>query len=505
MTEYRSMPDKDCLPAALYRADQVREMDRLAIEEYGIPGDTLMERAGQAAFDLLRRRWPDAKRILVLTGTGNNGGDGFVVARLALQAGLEVRVLQLGDRERISGDARTNAMRYAALSGDWQPCGDDLPQDADLIVDAVLGTGLERRVEGRWARILGHVNAARIPVLSLDIPSGLHSDTGVILGTAVCADATISFIALKQGMFTADGPDCCGEIHFHALDVPARVYASQVLSARRLDWARQRELLRPRKRTAHKGDFGHVLVVGGDHGFGGAARLCAEAALRTGAGLVSLATRQEHLSGMLAGRPEIMAHAVEEASGLAPLSARATVIAIGPGLGRQDWGAALWEQVLGLELPLVVDADALNLLSEAPRRREDWVLTPHPGEAARLLGCSTRDIHADRFGAARELQQRYGGVVVLKGAGSIIAGDAHQPPAVCFDGNPGMASGGMGDVLTGVIAAWLAQGWPAREAAQLGVCLHAAAADKAARAGERGLLASDLMSHLRRLANPGHG
>ena len=505
MTEYRSMPDKDCLPAALYRADQVREMDRLAIEEYGIPGDTLMERAGQAAFDLLRRRWPDAKRILVLTGTGNNGGDGFVVARLALQAGLEVRVLQLGDRERISGDARTNAMRYAALSGEWQPCGDDLPRDADLIVDAVLGTGLERRVEGRWARILGHVNAARIPVLSLDIPSGLHSDTGVILGTAVRADATISFIALKQGMFTADGPDCCGEIHFHALDVPARVYAGQLLSARRLDWARQRELLRPRKRTAHKGDFGHVLVVGGDHGFGGAARLCAEAALRTGAGRVSLATRREHLSAVLAGRPEIMTHAVEEASGLASLTARATVIAIGPGLGRRDWGAALWEQVLGLEQPLVVDADALNLLSEAPRRREDWVLTPHPGEAARLLDCSTRDIHADRFGAVRELQQRYGGVVVLKGAGSIIAGDAHQPPAVCCDGNPGMASGGMGDVLTGVIAAWLAQSWPAREAAQLGVCLHAAAADKAARAGERGLLASDLMSHLRRLANPENG
>ncbi len=504
MNPYRTMPDKDCLPAALYRADQVREMDRQAIEEYGIPGDTLMERAGQAAFDLLRRRWPRAKRILVLAGTGNNGGDGFVVARLALQAGLHVRVLQLGDRERIRGDARTNAMRYAALSGDWQPCGDDLPRDADLIVDAVLGTGLERRVEGRWARILGHVNAARIPVLSLDVPSGLHSDTGVILGTAVCADVTISFIALKQGMFTADGPDCCGDIHFHALDVPARVYARQLLSARRLDWSRQRELLRPRKRTAHKGDFGHVLAVAGDLGFGGAARLCAEAALRTGAGLVSLATRREHLPAILAGRPEIMAHAVEEVSALEPLLARAGVIAIGPGLGRHEWGMALWEKVMAQELPMVVDADALNLLSEAPGRREDWVLTPHPGEAARLLGCTTRDIHADRYGAARELQQRYGGVVVLKGAGSIIAGDAHQPPAVCSDGNPGMASGGMGDVLTGIIAAWLAQGWPAREAAQLGVCLHAAAADKAARAGERGLLASDLMSHIRRLANPGN-
>jgi NAD(P)H-hydrate epimerase len=505
MKTWRPMPDKDCLPAALYRAEQVREMDRCAIEEYGIPGDVLMERAGKAAFGLLRECWPDARRILVLAGTGNNGGDGFVLARLALQAGLEVRVLQLGDRGRINGDARTNAMRFAALSGDWLPCPDKLPEDVDLVVDAVLGTGLERSVEGRWARILGQVNAARTPVLSLDIPSGLQSDTGVVLGTAVCADVTISFIALKQGMFTADGPDCCGDIRFHALEVPARVYASHILSARRLDWAGQGTKLHPRKRSAHKGDFGHVLVVGGDKGYAGAARLCAEAALRTGAGLASLATRGEHLSAVLAGRPEIMVHGVEEVADLEPLLEKASVIALGPGLARQPWGQALWERVLETKLPLVMDADALNLLAEAPRHRKDWVLTPHPGEAARLLGRNTRDIHADRFDAVREIRQRYGGVVVLKGAGSLIAGGTHQPPAICSDGNPGMASGGMGDVLSGVIAAWMAQGWQNREAAQLGVCLHAAAGDMAARAGERGLLASDLMSHLRRLANPGNG
>ncbi len=496
------MPDKDCLPTALYRAEQVRKMDRLAIEKYGLPGEVLMERAGQAAFDLLRERWPAARRILVLTGTGNNGGDGFVLARLALQAGLEPRALQLGDRERIRGDARTNAMRFAALSGDWQPCPDKLPEDGDVIVDAVLGTGLERHVEGRWARILGQVNRARTPVLSLDIPSGLHSDTGIILGTGVCADATISFIALKQGMFTADGPDCCGEIHFRSLEVPARVYASQILSARRLDWAHQRDLLRPRKRSAHKGNFGHLLVIGGERGYAGAARLCAEAALRTGTGLVSLATREEHSSALLAGRPEIMVHGVHAAADLDPLLEQASVIALGPGLGRQSWGRAMWERTLDMEIPLVMDADALNLLAQTPRVRQDWVLTPHPGEAARLLGRKVRDIHADRFAAAREIQQRYGGVVVLKGAGSLVVGQAHQPPAICTDGNPGMASGGMGDALTGVIAAWMAQGWQLREAAQLGVCLHGAAGDKAARAGERGMLASDLMSHLRRLANP---
>jgi len=496
------MPRKPGLPAALYRAAQVREMDRLSIEAYGIPGDELMQRAGQAAFDLLLRRWPDARRILVFTGTGNNGGDGFVVARLALQAGLKPRVLQLGDRQRIAGDAQNNALRYAALSGEWRAYVDALPQDVDLIVDAVFGTGLERDVEGKWAQALAQVNASAAPVLALDIPSGLHADTGRALGTAVQADATISFIGLKQGMFTADGPACCGAIHFDALDVPARVYASQILSAKRLDWSRQKQLLQPRSRTAHKGRYGHVLVVGGTHGYGGAGRLCAEAALRTGAGLVSLATRAEHVSAVLAARPEIMVHQVEEPAQLDHLLEKATVVAVGPGLGTADWGSALWKKLMDVELPLVVDADALNQLARLPQGRDDWVLTPHPGEAARLLACDVDAIHADRFAAVEKLQRRYGGVAVLKGAGTLVHDGSERPPAVCSDGNPGMASGGMGDVLTGVIAGFIAQGWGLAQAAELGVCLHAAAADKAARAGERGLLASDLMSHIRRLANP---
>ncbi len=496
------MPRKSGLPAALYRAGQVREMDRLAIEVFNIPGDELMQRAGQAAFDLLRQRWPDAKKLLVLVGTGNNGGDGFVVARLALQAGLRVQVRQLGDRQRISGDAQTNALRYAALAGDWQPCAAALPDDVDLVVDAVFGTGLEREVEGRWAQALAAVNAMPVPVLAIDIPSGLHSDTGRILGTAVQADATISFIGLKQGMFTADGPDCCGVIRFDALDIPAQVYASQILSARRLDWSRQKALLQPRSRTAHKGSYGHVLVVGGDRGFGGAARLCAEACLRSGAGLVSLATREEHVSAVLSARPEIMAHAVNAPDELQPLLNKATVVALGPGLGMSDWGSVLWQRIREVDAPLVVDADALNLLARSPDYRDNRVLTPHPGEAARLLGCGIAEVQADRFAAVEQLQWRYGGVVVLKGAGTLVHDGGGRPTAVCSDGNPGMASGGMGDVLTGIIAGFIAQGWDLSHAAELGVCLHAAAADKAARAGERGLLASDLMSHIRRLANP---
>ncbi len=503
MNHYRSIPGKLQLPTALYLAQQVREMDRLATECHGISTDELMVRAGQAAFDLLRRNWPEAGNILVLTGTGNNAGDGFVVARLALQAGLEVQVLQLGERQRLAGDALANALRYDALSGAWQPFTGELPRDVDLIVDAALGTGLEREVEGKWAQAFAAVNALPVPVLALDIPSGLQADTGKVLGTAVQADASITFIGLKRGMFTGDGPAYCGAIQFDALGVPPQLYASQLPSAKRLDWFSQRQHLQPRVRTAHKGMYGHVLVVGGDLGLGGAARLCAEAALRTGAGLVSLATRAEHTAAVLAARPEIMVHGLREPAQLPALLEKATVVALGPGMGASDWGRFLWQQLMNTELPLVVDADALNLLAQSPGCGNNRVLTPHPGEAARLLGCSTEIIHANRFAAVEQLQRRYGGVAVLKGAGTLIhSGDS--PAAVCSDGNPGMASGGMGDVLTGVIAGFIAQGWNLPAAAELGVCLHAAAADRAARAGERGLLASDLMSHIRRLVNPGN-
>ena len=246
-----------------------------------------------------------------------------------------------------------------------------------------------------------------------------------------------------------------------------------------------------------------MLVIGGNHGFGGAARLAAEAALRVGSGLVSLATRPQHIAAVLASRPEIMAHGVDGPQALQPLLRQATVVAIGPGLGQDDWARGLWAAALDARRPLVVDADALRLLATEPTRREDWVLTPHPGEAAALLGVCNAELNARRLGAAHQLQGRYGGNVVLKGAGSVVAGEGSAPPAVCSDGNPGMASGGMGDVLTGVIAGLLAQGLDLRDAAECGVCLHAAAADVAvAEGGERGLLGTDVIAQLRRLVNP---
>lgn len=500
----RLMPKTDRLPYALYRASQVRELDRLAIERFSIPGAELMQRAGASAFALARKRWPRARSVVVLVGTGNNGGDGFVFALEARQAGLEVRVLQVGERERIAGDALRYAKQWEQVGGASEEFGQSLPP-CDLLVDAMLGTGLQREVRGGFRTAIERVNAHRSPVLAIDLPSGLHADTGCALGAAVQADLTVSFIGLKQGMFTADGVDHCGEVFFDALEIPAAVYASQVLSARRIDWRKQQAGLIPRARSAHKGHFGHVLVIGGDHGFGGAVRLAAEAAARCGAGLVSVATRERHVAGLLAARPELMVHAVDHTHALEPLLQRASVVVLGPGLGNSAWGRALFELAIAVNRPLVVDADALNQLAERRGeegiRREDWVLTPHPGEAGRLLAVCNADIHADRFGAAVALQRRFGGVALLKGAGTVIQSEKN-PPAVCSDGNPGMASGGMGDVLSGVIAGLVAQGWGLAEAAEAGVCLHAAAADRAvAQLGERGLLAGDLMLHLNALVN----
>jgi NAD(P)H-hydrate epimerase len=488
------------LPYDLYRAEQVRELDRTAIEDFAIPGLTLMQRAGAVAFRLLRWRWARAADVTVVCGTGNNGGDGFIVAQLAREAGMQVRVLQLGDSERLRGDARSAADAYLAAGGQVTPFS-DIQGETDLIVDAVLGTGLEREVAGEWRHALQQMNSHPAPVLALDIPSGLHSDSGRILGQAVRADATVSFIGLKQGLFAGEGPECCGRVYFDRLDVPPGVYEKQTPSARRMDWREQFRKLQPRRRTAHKGEFGHVLVIGGDHGYSGAALMAAAAAARTGAGLVSLATRQGHASMLNLSRPELMCHGVETADQLRPLLKRVSVIAIGPGIGTTDWALSLLNVALESGLPLVVDADALNLLALDPQQRDQWVLTPHPGEAGRLLGIKVAELQQDRFSCVESMQRRYGGTVVLKGAGTLVCDEAGNPVSICTDGNPGMASGGMGDVLTGVIAAFVAQGFPLGEAARLGVCLHAAAADRAAGNGERGLLATDLIAEIRALVN----
>jgi len=490
------MPTRD--PSlSLYTTEQVRAIDRTAIDRCGVAGFELMQRAADAAFASLRRRWPDARRIGVLAGAGNNGGDAFLLARLAWQAGLDVDLLALTAASR--GDAERARATFIEAGGRIRraEAGAALPA-SDVLVDGLFGTGLGRPLDGVAADLVERI--AGVPVLALDVPSGLDADTGTRDGACVRADATVSFVAWKRGLFTADALDQCGARELATLDLPAAAYDGIAVDAELVD-AQIGRVLPPRRANVNKSRFGHVLALGGDDGYGGAIRLTGEAALRCGAGLVSVATRAAHVGALNAARPELMARGVDDGAALAPLLQRATVLALGPGLGLRDWGRSLFEAALTSGKALVVDADALNLLAEAPRRVPPGaVLTPHPGEAARLLGCDVASVQRDRFAAARQLARTRSAVVVLKGAGSLVAAPDGRV-VVCPWGNPGMASAGMGDVLTGVIAALLAQGCDAWDAARLGVALHARAGDAAAGDAPRGLVAGDLFGPLRRLVN----
>ena len=487
------------LPQALYVAEQARALDRLAIEQGGIESFTLMERAGRAAFFLLRKRWPGARRIVVVCGPGNNGGDGFVLAAAAHEAGYQTEVILVAPPT--SPDART---AYSQLAGSVAVRGAldaGTLVDADVVVDAMFGTGLQRDVEGKFREAIRAINDSPAAVLAIDTPSGLDSDTGRVLGLAILADVTITFIGLKLGLFTGRGRGVAGEIVHADLGVPDRIFEQVAPTARRIVAAEVGRRLAVRPRDAHKGMFGHVLVVGGNDTMLGAPRMAGEAAYRSGAGLVTVATRAAHAALISVSRPELMSAGVETASDLEPLLKRATVVAVGPGLGRNRWAHEVWDAVAGVPLPKVVDADALRLLSQTPLRRNDWVLTPHPGEAASLLGCRSSEVQADRCAAVAEIVAKYGGVCILKGSGTLV-GSADQVPAVCDRGHPGMATGGMGDVLTGVVAGLLAQGADYRTAAEVGAWLHASAADRAALdGGEAGLLATDLLAPLRALVN----
>lgn len=492
------------LPVAVYSAAQVQELDRIAIEDCDIDGFVLMQRAAAAAFAELRQRWPNTKKVIVLCGGGNNGGDGFLIAKHCMDYGLTAQLMLLSDAEKISGDARSALEAFEEAGGEILAFEAEALAKADVIVDAMLGTGLDREVAGDYRSAIENLNAAArrgAGVLAVDIPSGLSADTGAVLGVAGKADVTVTMIGLKLGLLTGAGPQYAGEVIYADLNTPDEIHGEVVPAALRIaDWEVER-LLPPRRRTAHKNEHGHLLCVGGDLGTAGAIRMAAEAALRCGAGLVSVATRAENAPVMAQARPELMCAGVEQQADLQPLFERATVTAVGPGLGQAEWGKALWQRVLESELPLVVDADALNLLAANPLKRDNWILTPHPGEAARLLNIRSAEVQADRPAAVKALQAKYGGTIVLKGAGSLVLAPGSSLH-VCSDGNPGMAVGGMGDLLTGVVGALLAQGLSAVEAASAGVQLHARAGDAAAAEGERGMLPSDLLPHLRRLANP---
>ncbi len=372
--------------------------------------------------------------------------------------------------------------------------------EADVIVDALFGTGLARPATDEAAAMIAGMNTCGRPVVAVDMPSGLHSDTGAVLGVAVHAEITVTFIGRKQGLYVGDGLDHAGRVIVDDLGVPAACFDGTIPVARLIGEDAVLRALPRRARTTHKGSHGHVLVIGGGLGMPGAARLAGEAALRAGAGLVTLAVHPGN-SAIVAARPELMCVGASSAADLAPLLGRATVIAAGPGLGQGAWAEPLVDAAIDSGVPLVMDADALNWLAAHPRSCDHWILTPHPGEAARLLGTTPAAVQADRLGSARALQARYGGVAVLKGAGTIVYPPG-GPAFVCDRGNPGMAAGGMGDVLTGVVAGIAAQCGDLALAARAGVFVHAQAGDLASRAGERGMLASDVLRQVRACVNP---
>jgi NAD(P)H-hydrate epimerase len=473
------------LVSKLYTAEEVRALDGAAMEA-GIPGMVLMERAGEGAVQAMARRWElsGGLRVGVLTGGGNNGGDGYVVARRLRELGVSAEVVAVGDPDRLKGDAAEAAARWRAADGAIRP-GDTALDGYDLLVDALLGTGLSSEVRSPFREAVHGLNRAPAPVVALDIPSGLDADTGRIQGVAVSAVLTVTFVGRKRGLYTGDGPDRSGEVHFEDLGIPAAVRASQPASGELLG----ADALRfpPRAANSHKGRFGRVVVVGGAPGMSGAAALAGWGALRSGAGWVVCCVAPEAQPQVAGFRPELLTEAW--AGNQSPEAlANADALAVGPGLGRAAPAADLLAACLESPAPVVLDADGLNgvadsaSLAEALKARAAaTVLTPHPGEAARLLGIGPEDVQADRFAAAREIAERFRAVCCLKGAGSVVAWPDGEY-AVNPTGNAGMSMGGQGDILTGILAAQLAGGTSPEQAAHRAVWAHGTAGDRVAAA-----------------------
>lgn len=479
---------------ALYLTADIR---RIELRHSAIP---LMERAGLAAAKIARQLATDSgKPILIFAGPGNNGGDSFVVARLLKQWFFPVTVVFAGDADKLPADAATAFAQWQAAGGTTI---DNPPRSGSwgLVIDGIFGIGLTRDIEGRYANWINVINAMGSPVLAIDIPSGLNADTGRIHGYCVRATHTITFIGAQPGLLTLDGPDHCGEVFVDDLDLkltgdiaPGRILGSSS------------KLLAPRLRNSHKGSHGSVGIIGGDSGMVGAALLAGRAALKLGAGrvYVGLLAREATLVDPL--QPELMLRAADDVVKLDHLSC----LIIGPGLGQSPDAAFYLQRAFAAKLPLVVDADALNLIAASKALKQLFqqidiakVMTPHPAEAARLLGCTTDEVQADRISAANTLAQQFNAQVVLKGAGSVCA-SPHEPWQINTSGNPGMASAGMGDVLSGIIGAFIAQGAEPYQALSSAVWLHGAAADAcvAHGIGPVGLTAGETIDAARRLLN----
>ena len=489
------------IPEQLYTAADCRDIDQTVILSGGVSGYELMTHAGKFVFECIQQKFPAAKNWVIFCGNGNNGGDGYVVAGLAKCNGLDV-VVYATKKPPTTDDAKT-ARDFALAQGcqifDLEPdagFSDELA-DADLIVDALLGTGVDRPVTGFLSELVNTINSSPAVVVCCDVPTGLNSDTGSVMGCCVKADVTATFIALKAGMFTADAKEYCGQIKFTNLGIESSAYRSKKPQAKLISISSLKATLLSRSENAHKGTTGYAAVVGGVPGMMGAVLMAGKAAYRTGAGRVKVVTHEQHASQLALNCPELLTQSTEDDLQLEQFQG----LALGPGLGQTEWARSLYNQVMQVDLPLVIDADGLNLLALEKQKRENWVLTPHPGEAARLLACDSTEIQANRYEAARAIVDQYGGICVLKGSGTLIASE-QRITRVCEAGNSGQATAGMGDVLTGCIIGLVVQGYGLFEAACLGTWLHATAADKlVAERGKIGLIATDLLDQIQVIHN----
>ena len=473
----------------LFSSQQVYQLDRLAIEQDRQPAKLLMHKAASEVWREISLRWPQARHIVVFAGPGNNGGDAFAVAMLAKQHGYNVSLFAYGDLSKQSAESAYYRQQWQAVGGETREWSGSLPA-CDLIVDGLLGIGLNKQLNDDWIELLQAINRCAAIRVCIDIPSGLQADTGVAMPVAVQADLTVSFIGRKIGCYLADGPDICGKRIFDDLGLSSSLTRQSEALATALD-ENHLVLPHPRRNNTHKVDYGHVLIVGGQPSMSGAVRLAGMAALRCGAGLVTLCVHPDNVAIAASQHPELMVASWDE---FVQLASKATVLVVGPGMGKTAEAEAVLQQVSAIDKAMVIDADALETPLLSSLVAKEVVLTPHPGEAGRLLSMSAREVQQDRVAALRKLTQQWGFVSVLKGSGTLIAKDS-DPIALCAAGHPGMATAGMGDVLTGMVAAYLAQGLDARDAACTAVCIHALAADDFARQHNAdSLIASDIIN-----------
>ena len=482
------------MDSSIFTGTAVQQIDQHLINHLGLDAAGLMRSAGESAFELLRQRFKGTSpSVLVLCGPGNNGGDGYVVALAALRADWPVQCVATSAPKSAAAKQAFNRYREAGgqLSAVDQIIGSEVRND--VIVDALLGLGQNGAPRGVIAELVQWSNEQNAFRLALDVPTGVNADTGEVHDPIFSADLTVTFLAHKLGLLTGAGVNYVGELALETLGVSSTQRGDVVPVAKLL----QVPELKPRRLDSHKGTYGHVMVVGGSNGMFGATLLAGGAALRSGAGKVTLASTTAHLDKAAYWMPELMSTVIEVEA--CPTIGASEILAVGPGLGKEKWGRHAFEWSLQQSNDLVIDADALNLLAErdeqfASNRRV--VLTPHPGEAARLLHSTTAQVQRNRLSTVSQIARKYRAICVLKGAGTLIA-DPTGLVALCNLGNPGMASAGMGDVLTGVIAALLAQGYRPFEAACTGVWLHAKSADlQCKNTGEAGLIASDLIQGL---------